>query len=104
MRSGKVGKRDAEFALVEALDEISSDGALWFVLAAGGTAGGCASAVGAYIASRCLMEAETGNAFDAEGRFAPVSRAQKGPVDPDAALVLARVRRVLRDALRGSAE
>jgi hypothetical protein len=101
-----VETEEVELDLVDVLDGIAAtERGLWFVLIGGGGAvGGAANAAGAYIMSRCLLEAEAGRAFDAAGRFVPTPSPERAKGTPEARKVCARVQRALRAGRQAGAE
>lgn len=106
MSKRTVENEEVEFDIVDVLDEIAStENGLWYVLiAGGGMAGGWASAPGAYIMSRCLLEMESDSVFDAAGRFVRAHRSGRAKATAEAQRVRTRVRRALRDGQQTGAE
>lgn len=103
--SKSVKNGDVDPDLVEVLDEIQgTEPGLWYVLIVGNRSGGCTDEGGAYLMSRCLLEAATGYAFDAAGRFVSVPHSGSGQSTATAEQVRERVRRALRDGKRAGAE
>ena len=96
------GQRDTGFDMIETLDEALSGvgAALWYVLIAGDGVAGCEDTPGAYLISRCLLEAEWKYAFDEQGRCAPFDRTTRGLIDPAAEGALTRIRKVVSKGLR----